>query len=391
MDRRFAFLTLAALVAACSTEPTSPPSRLSPSDRAPSPDVTVSSRVVIDNFMTGGGTWQSCGALFNYVQDPSIIGGARETYSREAGPCSSAGAKTVIDASQGTMAWGGNNTYSSEYGVAYGTEIGYVQPYWLGDPNRGKGTPLHLALTLGDKIQISMAQVSSENPSVTITLRDASGNAHQYSFQAVAGANSVPVSAFGMSAAAANDIAGFSMKTYGVKTSRDVFLGMSVQPSDNTPPVITPTITGPLGQNGWYTGNVTVAWDVKDPDSPIISSSGCDTVRVISDTDGQPITCTATSAGGTNAQTVTIMRDATLPTVTYAGNAGSYTVDQTVAITCTANDATNPGSGLASSTCADISGAAYTFAVGSNAFSATATDKAGNVGSGSTSFNVSVT
>jgi 1-phosphatidylinositol phosphodiesterase len=80
--------------------------------------------------------------------------------------------------------------------------------------------------------------------------------------------------------------------------------------------------------------------------------------------------------------------DKTLPTVTYTGNAGTYTPDQTVSITCTATDSL---SGVASSTCKDISGPAYTFAVGSNSFSAQATDTAGNVGVGATSFTLKVT
>ena len=83
-----------------------------------------------------------------------------------------------------------------------------------------------------------------------------------------------------------------------------------------------------------------------------------------------------------------VKRDATKPVVLYAGNAGSYTVDQTVAITCSASDNL---SGVASSTCAPISGAAYGFLVGNNTYSATATDNAGNVGSATTTFTVNVT
>jgi 1-phosphatidylinositol phosphodiesterase len=80
--------------------------------------------------------------------------------------------------------------------------------------------------------------------------------------------------------------------------------------------------------------------------------------------------------------------DKTLPTVTYMGNAETYTPDQMVSISCTAADSL---SGVASSTCQDISGPAYNFAVGSNSFSATATDNAGNVGTGATTFTLNVT
>jgi GH35 family endo-1,4-beta-xylanase len=83
-------------------------------------------------------------------------------------------------------------------------------------------------------------------------------------------------------------------------------------------------------------------------------------------------------------------RDTTPPVVTYTGNAGNYAVDQTVAIQCTASDP-DPGSGVASTTCADVNGPAYAFGLGSHPYSATALDVAGNVGSGSTTFTVTVT
>jgi hypothetical protein len=80
--------------------------------------------------------------------------------------------------------------------------------------------------------------------------------------------------------------------------------------------------------------------------------------------------------------------DTTPPTITYSGNAGIYTVDQMVNITCSAYDGQ---SGIASSTCRNIGGPAYTFPLGINTFSATAADKAGNTGYASTSFTVKLT
>ena len=85
---------------------------------------------------------------------------------------------------------------------------------------------------------------------------------------------------------------------------------------------------------------------------------------------------------------VTLLRDATAPVVTYSGNLGSYNMTDTIAITCAATDAT---SGVASDTCADITGSAQSFGPGVQTFSATATDNAGNVGSGTTSFTVGAT
>lgn len=167
-----------------------------------------------------------------------------------------------------------------------------------------------------------------------------------------------------------------------------LFLEGAALPTDETPPAIGATVTGTLGDGGWYTSDVSLTWSVTDEESDITATTGCDAASVTSDTHGVTFTCSATSAGGTATESVTIRRDATVPVIAYSGNAGVYTVDQTVAITCAASDAT---SGVASHTCEDVNGEAYTFALGSNTRSATALDNAGNSGSGSTSFTVEVT
>jgi hypothetical protein len=87
-------------------------------------------------------------------------------------------------------------------------------------------------------------------------------------------------------------------------------------------------------------------------------------------------------------QTLALNIDATPPVVTWSGNAGTYTVDQTVDVTCSAADVL---SGIASSTCAAIVGPAYSFDLGVNTFSASAVDNAGNPASAETSFTVLVT
>jgi len=66
----------------------------------------------------------------------------------------------------------------------------------------------------------------------------------------------------------------------------------------------------------------------------------------------------------------------------------AYDVDGTVSITCAASDAL---SGIASSTCANVSGPAYLFNIGTNIITATATDNAGNVASATYSFTVTAT
>lgn len=158
---------------------------------------------------------------------------------------------------------------------------------------------------------------------------------------------------------------------------------------DATPPVITASVSGTLGANGWYVSDVQVSWTMVDAESGVGSSSGCETVRVTSDTQGASYTCTATNGAGVSAsETVVVKRDATAPLVAYDSHAASYTVDQYISIGCSATDAM---SGIESHSCEPIAGDAYAFGVGSHTFTATAVDRAGNGASASTSFSVDVT
>lgn len=156
--------------------------------------------------------------------------------------------------------------------------------------------------------------------------------------------------------------------------------------SDPSPPSITPHVTGTLGDNGWYTSDIGISWTVDDDESPA-TTSGCDPSSVTSDTAGASFTCSASSAGGSASETVSVKRDATAPVLAFSGNAGTYALTDTVAITCAASDAM---SGLASSTCPGASGPATSF-VGTNTLNASARDNAGNTASLSTSFTVGVT
>lgn len=119
------------------------------------------------------------------------------------------------------------------------------------------------------------------------------------------------------------------------------------KPSDTTPPVITPTVTG-LQSGGWYTSNVTISWTVADPESAF-TSTGCATQSVTSDTSGTTFTCSATSEGGTSTQSVTVKRDTTGPAI------ASVTADTSIlwpannkmrAITLSVS-ATDAGAGMA--------------------------------------------
>jgi Lactonase, 7-bladed beta-propeller len=85
---------------------------------------------------------------------------------------------------------------------------------------------------------------------------------------------------------------------------------------DTTPPVIVPQISGTSGNNGWYRSNVTVSWSVTDPESGIVSSSGCNTTNLTADTAGVTLTCSATNGAGLSSSVpVTIKIDKTPPVI----------------------------------------------------------------------------
>lgn len=85
-------------------------------------------------------------------------------------------------------------------------------------------------------------------------------------------------------------------------------------PADSTPPVLTPTITGTLGANGWYTSDVNVSWSVTDAQSTAVIDSGCTSTNFTSDTTGVSSSCTAHSVGGSATDSVTVKIDKTAPT-----------------------------------------------------------------------------
>ncbi len=171
---------------------------------------------------------------------------------------------------------------------------------------------------------------------------------------------------------------------------------------DKTAPTTNVALTGKAGSSGWYVGPVTVTL------GPADQAGGSGVASTHYSTDGgatwQPYTAplsfpndgnhsllfrSTDSAGNVEtAQTVAFKVDQTSPTVAYNGNAGTYRLVDQVTITCTANDTL---SGVASSTCANITGPAYSFNSGVNTFAATATDNAGNAGNGTASFTITAT
>ncbi len=162
-------------------------------------------------------------------------------------------------------------------------------------------------------------------------------------------------------------------------TTEPAAIIVSYTSPDSTPPVITPNVVGTLGSNDWYVSDVTLTWNVNDPESSVTSQTGCETQNITADTLGVTFTCAATSAGGSaSSQPVTIKRDATKPVVASATpdrapNAASwYNAPLTVAF-----DGLDATSGVASCTSSTYNGPDS--ATGS--VSGTCTDNAGNISS----------
>jgi hypothetical protein len=96
-------------------------------------------------------------------------------------------------------------------------------------------------------------------------------------------------------------------------------------PGDPSPPVITAIISGTLGLSGWYTSNVTVNWSVTDPESIILSTTGCNAVTFSTDTVGTTLACSAESDGGTTSISKPFKVDKTPPAI---GAAPSRAADE---------------------------------------------------------------
>ena len=143
----------------------------------------------------------------------------------------------------------------------------------------------------------------------------------------------------------------------------------------------------------WTNQPVTVRFVCSDAFSGISDCTPDTTFSAEGPVDGT----TGAATDRANNRTITsfgpIFIDRTAPTIAFSGNAGTYTVDETVLVTCVAEDSL---SGVASTTCPAVAFAPATDFVGSTAsttteLSATAQDGAGNVAIGTTSITVLVT
>jgi hypothetical protein len=158
--------------------------------------------------------------------------------------------------------------------------------------------------------------------------------------------------------------------------------------------VITASIDGIAGTNGWYRGsshgnNVILHWAVTDPNHLVTSTTGCEAaVKIDGPTDGATRTCTATTDTDSTSVQKVIKIDAEPPTGLAAAPAraadsnGWY--NHAFAVAWHATDAT---SGIAACTSAAYSGPD----AGTGSIPGGCTDNAGNSSSSAFSFRYDAT
>ncbi len=152
--------------------------------------------------------------------------------------------------------------------------------------------------------------------------------------------------------------------------------------TDGTAPVITPNVSGVVGSNGWYTGDVTVSWSVNDPESGISSSTGCTTSNLNADTTGTTFTCSATNPVGlSNSVSVTVKIDKTAPTLTLPSTITTTATGPSGAVVNYSASATDNFDPSVSANCSPASGS--TFGVGTTKVNCSSSDEAGNTATGS--------
>jgi hypothetical protein len=152
---------------------------------------------------------------------------------------------------------------------------------------------------------------------------------------------------------------------------------------DPSAPVITKTVSGTQGLNGWYTGNVSVDWTVTENESPnSLQLTGCVDQNITADQAATEYKCSATSAGGSaTEQSVIIKRDATAPSINHSLSpvANSFGWNNTnVLVDYTCSDATSGVASCGPDETLSSEGA-------NQGSTGTATDNAGNTASDSVS------
>ena len=160
---------------------------------------------------------------------------------------------------------------------------------------------------------------------------------------------------------------------------------------DRTAPLIEPTAVRADGTSyvpgTWTNQSVTVGFICSDALSGLAT---CSPAQSFSREGTFSATGAAADvAGNTASATLAPIRiDLTAPTVAFGGNRGTYAIDETILITCSAGD---DASGIATATCPEVSAPATSYLGEPTTLVAVVTDNAGNTATVSTSFAVTAT
>jgi Concanavalin A-like lectin/glucanases superfamily/MBG domain (YGX type)/Bacterial Ig-like domain (group 3)/IPT/TIG domain/MBG domain len=160
--------------------------------------------------------------------------------------------------------------------------------------------------------------------------------------------------------------------------SRFAWIDNAFRYADTRPPQIFYGFSESPNEDGWFNRNVTLYWAWMDNETPVTSTSGCDTAVIAADTPGTTYTCTATSEGGTSSLSAVVKRDATAPTATITSPAFQlYDLGEVVQPAFTCSDAL---SGIASCVGGTNGQPIDTSMPGYHTFGVSITDRAGNPG-----------
>ena len=159
---------------------------------------------------------------------------------------------------------------------------------------------------------------------------------------------------------------------------RVAWLDQAFRFTDMTPPQLWYGFSDTPNEEGWFNREVTLSWAWMDDETPVTSTSGCDTAIIGVDTPGTTYTCTATSEGGTSSLSAFLKRDATAPTATITSPAYQlYDLGEVVQPSFTCSDAL---SGVASCIGGTNGEPIDTTTPGYHTFNVFISDRAGNPG-----------
>jgi len=159
--------------------------------------------------------------------------------------------------------------------------------------------------------------------------------------------------------------------------------------TDNVAPTISGAATTSPNANGWYRSPVTVHFTCADNSGNVNCPAD---VTIATEGAAQTASGTAVDPAGNTAMVVVggISIDLTPPAITFTGDL-SYSVDQTVSITCVASEALSGIDPSVPGGCPSAFGPALAFGLGPHTLSASATDRAGNKAERTVTFTVGVT